>query len=833
MTGGRGAASTESDDPPVQVKTVRLMTGYHRSVWWWTSVTCGTLAVAVALAVLMVGTTTPASVRLTGSMPGAGVARSYDIIVSAPGSGGAGSDGSTKPAALDNLSGGITLGQYDAIRKLPGVAVAAPLTMVGYVPFTVSAPMAIPAPVRAAAPTGVTLTVRLRSDNGLSTVTWDDVTVAYPTLKPSTLSVKLSWTFQLPLVAVDPAAEARLLNLNGAVTSGTYLPEAAASGSGPVPMLMAESLASNESAQVTIDSPASATATLTTASAYQQLVGEVTSTPGTISGYWTAGSVTYAPAPGGALTPEPVSANLAAAWNGAYQWAGEPAEASALDVPFRTLTEHAALAGGATVRAVGVFDPAKVASAPATPSPYRPELLTGADERSRQLLGGQPLAPDGDPSDYARSGAALVVPLADIGAFTRGYAGAASTGPANTGPIGAIRVRVAGAAGDTAASEDKISAVAQEIVRATGLRVQPVLGTTVTTRVVALPAGLHGRPPLLVDEVWYHNDVRTTVWTGLGLDSIVLVELQLLAGEVGIGWGTWRLLRSRRRELATLRALGWRRRQLAGRLLAEFAPTAVIAVAAAALAGYAIGAALAGRLEWAWLLLCVPAVIAAVIPWARRTLLAAKGGGRAKRRAPGGDWPRWRGWLAGWRSTRPGRAGAPARLVRRGLRAGSRKLLLRTLVIAGASLAFSLKVAARWAFAGAATSWTQRPVTGQGTLVDGAAVLIVVLMATFTVADLDWVALRERAVEVRTLRAIGWSALDLTRLTVRNAVWPGLYGGLIAGGTDLLVGLPASGAAPLRLIALVVLATASGIALSLLANGLSTYSVIRAEASNN
>ena len=154
-------------------------------------------------------------------------------------------------------------------------------------------------------------------------------------------------------------------------------------------------------------------------------------------------------------------------------------------------------------------------------------------------------------------------------------------------------------------------------------------------------------------------------------------------------------------------------------------------------------------------------------------------------------------------------------------------------MIAGASVALSLQVAARWAFAGAATSWTQRPVTGQGTFVDGAAVLIVVLMATFTVADLDWVALRERAVEVRTLRAIGWSALDLARLTLRNAVWPGLSGGLIAGGADLLVGLPAAGAAPPRLIALVALAAASGIALSLLANGLSTYSVIRAEASNN
>src|ERR1700722_11097580 len=222
------------------------------------SVTCGALAVAVALAVLVVGTSVPASVQLTGTPQGTGEARSYDIIVSAPDAAGAGDSGGWKanPAALDGLSGGITLGPDDAIRKLPGVAVAAPLTMVGYAPFTVSAPMAIPAQVRAAKPTGVTLTVRLRSDNGLSTVTWDDVTVAYPTLKPSTLSVKLSWTFQLPLVAVDPAAEARLLNLNGAVTSGSYLPETATAGTGPVPMLMAGSLASGEAAQVTIDSPA-------------------------------------------------------------------------------------------------------------------------------------------------------------------------------------------------------------------------------------------------------------------------------------------------------------------------------------------------------------------------------------------------------------------------------------------------------------------------------------------------------------------------------------------------------------------------------------------------
>ncbi len=415
-----------------------------------------------------------------------------------------------------------------------------------------------------------------------------------------------------------------------------------------------------------------------------------------------------------------------------------------------------------------------------------------------------------------------MVPLADIGAFTTGYSGTTSAAP-----IGTIRVRVAGAAGDTTASEDKISAVAQEIVRATGLSVQPVLGTTATIRVVALPAGLHGRPPLLVDEVWYRSDVRTTVWTGLGLDSIVLIELELLAGEVGIGWGTWRLLRSRRRELATLRALGWRPRQLAGRLLAQFAPTVVIAVAAAALAAYAIGAALDGRLAWAWLLVCVPVVLGAVIPRTWRIPLTARARDLAGFLGRGG--PRWRGQRPGGWPARRGRAGPPAHLIGRRLRPGSRRLLLRTLVIAGAAAALSLQVTARWAFAGAATSWTQRPVSGQGALVDGAAVLIAVLMATFTLADLHWVALRDRAVEVRTLRAIGWSALDLTRLTLPHAIGSGLAGGLLAGAADLLVGLPATGAAPPRLIVLVAAAAAAGTGLSLLANGLSTYSVVRAE----
>ena len=160
--------------------------------------------------------------------------------------------------------------------------------MVGYIPFTVSAPLVIPASMRSTTPQRVTLTVRLRSDNGLSTVTWDDVTLANPAVRTSDLSIRLSWTFELPLVAVDPVAEARLLHLNSAVASGSYLPATATAPSQPVPMLMAGSIASDETAQVTVDPQgagmAAGTATLSIATAYQQLVADAGRSAGTIAG---------------------------------------------------------------------------------------------------------------------------------------------------------------------------------------------------------------------------------------------------------------------------------------------------------------------------------------------------------------------------------------------------------------------------------------------------------------------------------------------------------------------------------------------------------------------
>jgi putative ABC transport system permease protein len=791
----------------------------RRSPRWWVSTLGAGVSVAMAFAVVAISDAAPASVQIAGTVPAAGPAPAYDIVVRPPPTAATYCRCVTSPADLTTLTGGITLAQYDTIRRLPGIQVAAPMTMVGYVPLTVNVPIEVPAAAIPGAPRPVTLTVRLRSDNGLSTVTWDDVTTANPVKRgvrgPAMVSVGVSWTFELPLVAVDPVAEARLMHLDGAVSSGSYLSVAQTHRTGAVPLLIAGTIAAGEEAEVSFDLPSSAsvsTFAVPAAEAYSELVGAARENPGTVRTYWTATPVTYAQAADGELVPRPVAVTMAAVWSGPYEWAGTPAQAGVLDTEFRALTQHAAPGAGVLVRAVGVFDPGRVTSTPDTANPYEPELMVGADARSRTLLGGRPLATDGDPGGYPSSAASLVMPLADIGAFTGGYEGGDASAP-----IGVIRVRVTGAARGDAASLERVRLAAQEIVRATGLHVDAVFSGSASTRVVDLPAGLHGRPPLRVAEVWYQSDTRTTVQAGVDRHSMSLSELDLIAGEVVIVWGMWRLMGARRRELATLRALGWQRKQVRAHLLAEFTLTATVACAAAVAAAYGLGTALISRPTWTWLLLSIPAAITVILalacwPLVRTAATVMTGPLRAGLLPHRGVAPAW------WRHRRVAMVPRPARWA---LFRTTSRTLFAMFVIALACAALSLELATRWAFRGATQSWAGRSASWQGTVIDVAAVLIIVTMATVMVADLDSEALRERAAEVRTLRAIGWSARDVTRLVVWNAVRVGLAGGLAIGAFDLFGGIAVAGAEPPRLMAVAALVTLSGVAMSLLGAGLS------------
>jgi putative ABC transport system permease protein len=772
------------------------------------------------------------TVQISGRLPAASPRRAYDILVRVPSRVTEQADAGSlaRPTDLAELSGGITLAEYDTIRRLPGVQVAAPMTLVGYVPLTVVIPVAVPADALTSVPALFTVTAERLSDDGLTTVTQRDVGTTYVSAdqpappicssaqrvdssagrglatcwsasaglllqtwtgpRPTAISVPLAWTFLLPLVAVDPLAEAKLLHLDRAVVQGRYLPSTP-TRSGPVPMIMASSIADDAQDDISLAQlPRSAalsyggsltaeqvstllaaapgrtvaTAIVTASRAYADLLDYLRgSTAVRVPAYWTSSPAHYVVGADGALTPRPVGS----------------------DGGFRALTLHAALPhvgtheydptshAGAVLRAVGVFDPARIASSAATPSPYRGEKLSAADAQTLRLLGGGTLGPDGNPAGYPSPGATLVMPLQDIGAFT---AAAAYSGTDAAAPIGSIRVRVAGVTGDDAMSRERVSMVAQEIVRATGLRVDVTLAASATTRTIDLATG-GGRPTLRLHEVWYRSDTSTAVSSSVDPRSIVLSAGVLLIGSAFVASGVMATLRHRRREVATLRALGWRRRRLAWRLGREFVLIAAAAGIVSTLAAYTLEALVSGRLPTAWALLSMPTA-------AGMTLAAAWW---QLRRATGDAFG-----FAETRTARPTRSANPrgsgtARLTGSRRRAPWRSgLALAVTVVACA--AFGLELAVQWIFGGVIVgSWLGYAVSWQLDTADLIAVIVILALATITMTDIGWRNGAERSAELRTLRAIGWPAYGVARLAASEALVLGLVGGAIASALDVAV----------------------------------------------
>jgi putative ABC transport system permease protein len=193
--------------------------------------------------------------------------------------------GTVQPNFLSGIYGGITMAQYHQIEQLPGVQVAAPIAMVGYmmpyVPVTVALPPAaatghgrqlyrvsttwvsaaggirIPQP-----PSYVYVTSdpisgtgspyeRLPGGRKVSVCYGYPLSATYPPFSPARQSqlwcwsrvngmfgqgnwegmtarhpgYAVFWSFPMLVAAIDPSAEARLDGLNRAVTAGHYLKE--------------------------------------------------------------------------------------------------------------------------------------------------------------------------------------------------------------------------------------------------------------------------------------------------------------------------------------------------------------------------------------------------------------------------------------------------------------------------------------------------------------------------------------------------------------------------------------------------------------------------------
>jgi putative ABC transport system permease protein len=94
---------------------------------------------------------------------------------------------------------------------------------------------------------------------------------------------------------------------------------------------------------------------------------------------------------------------------------------------------------------------------------------------------------------------------------------------------------------------------------------------------------------------------------------------------------------------------------------------------------------------------------------------------------------------------------------------------------------------------------------------DYAAVIVIVTLAAVGIADVLYLSVRERAAELATLQAIGWSEWTLERLIISEALWLGLIGSLSGAALGVVAASTFAGALPHQLITVAALATTGGL----------------------
>ncbi|SCG56253.1 FtsX-like permease family protein [Micromonospora inositola] len=467
------------------------------------------------------------------------------------------------------------------------------------------------------------------------------------------------------------------------------------------------------------------------------------------------------------------------------------------DVSFRPLTTVKLPPSQQDARqwkAVGVFDPQQLAGfsdlGRVPLETYEPPRAEGADARSRAALGGQPLEPSGNPAGYLSAPPLLLTNLASVQTLLQG------TGPQGTAPISAIRVRVADVDGYSERSAERVRLIAEQINRVTGLDVDITLGSSPAPQTVELPAGAFGRPELRLTENWSALGVASTITKAVDRKSVALFGLVLVVCMLFLGNAVSAAVRDRRPELAVLACLGWPARRIGALILGEVALLGLAAGLLAVGLAFPLGFALGINVDWRRALLAVPvALLLALVAGLAPALRAARAHPAAALRQP----------VATARWVRRPRALPGLALVNL-VRTPGRTLLGAGVLAIGVA-ALTLVTAAAYAFRGAIVGsllgdTVSLSVRGADTM----AAVATVLLGAAAVADVLYLNIRDRAPELATLRAVGWTDAALGRLIGYEGIALGLLGALTGaalglGGAAWLVGdLPR----PLLLVAAAV-----------------------------
>ncbi|GLI02455.1 FtsX-like permease family protein [Phytohabitans aurantiacus] len=470
------------------------------------------------------------------------------------------------------------------------------------------------------------------------------------------------------------------------------------------------------------------------------------------------------------------------------------------DVAFHPIGADAVAvpAGVSTVqwRAVGVYDPRRLAG-----ELYQPPVATGADEVSREALEDRRLAPSGEPGGYLTAPPMLLTTLAAVPKLLL------ATDPRIAAPISSIRVRVSDVDGYDERSAERVRLVAERIAATTGLDVDVVLGSSPAPQTIHLPAGAFGRPALKLRENWTALGVAPVITKAVDRKSVALFLLVLVVCALFLGNAVSAAVHARAPDLAVLACVGWPARGLGVLIVGE---VTAIGLASGPLAlGLALPIAAAIDVDVGWQRAWLAVPIALLLAWAAGAapaLRAARAHPMAALRPPAlhARWIHRRRTLAGLAMVNV--ANRPARTA---LGAGALAIAVAALIMLGA-VGYAFRSAIVGSFLGEAVSLSVRTA-------DMVAVAGTVMLGVAAVTDVLYLNVRERAGELATLQAMGWSDRTLARLLVYEGAVIGTLGGATGAGLGFAGAAWFVGEVPASLVATAAVGGAGAVLLSGLA----------------
>ncbi len=434
---------------------------------------------------------------------------------------------------------------------------------------------------------------------------------------------------------------------------------------------------------------------------------------------------------------------------------------------------------------VGSYDLAKLPDKIKNPDPltyaplgiYQPPTVTLVRDANGNPLPGGPvtLHPTINPASFI-PGPPLALTNIAAARFFRG-----------DNCIDAIRVRVAGIDRYTPDNVKKVEAVAAEIIKATGLHVDIVSGSSPQQVLVYIPGSPDGKvaPLGYVQEQWTTLGAAATIQSGIDRASLLMLGGTGLAGLLYLISQSLLSTLSRRRELALLQAVGWRRRDISTLVIGEAGILGLLgglcAFALAILIAQGLGLAApplqAAAVGGVVLLLYVLASIGPAL-WVVRQPIAEllqrgevalpasstpKAGGRERLFSSSGVG--WRG-LAGFAWRNLSRRRLRALLAAGGVAIATALLMLLTASLV--ALSGTLRVTLLGQFVGL-------EVQPYHYIMVASAIIISVL----AVADHLAVGVLERRHELALLQAVGWRAGAVRLSLLWEGLWLGLSGGLV------------------------------------------------------